>query len=203
MKFKISKIQILLVPLLAVGLASCAVTDFDRTANFSVYKTFSWGTADVKVENPVYESDLIHKNIKNTIEEEFAKRGIVKEKENPDFLVNYHTYTEKKEQISGRSYYGSPFFYPYGFVPFIYRWGWPLPYAYGMPQHYTYTEGTLIVDIFDTKSNEVVWRGTVAGKVDDVGNLQKQIDKGIRAIMKKYPVTPDSAPLLLEKKDNV
>jgi len=112
----------LLVPLVALGLTSCAVTDFDRTANLSVYKSFSWGKADVKVENPVYESDLIHKNIRNTIEEEFAKRGIVKEKTNPDFLVNYHTYTEKKEEMAGRSYYASPFFYPYGFMPFMYRW---------------------------------------------------------------------------------
>jgi len=61
----------------------------------------------------------------------------------------------------------------------------------------------LIIDILDAKSNEVVWRGTVTGKVDDVANLQKQIDKGIRAIMKKYPVTPDSAPISLDKKDNV
>jgi hypothetical protein len=72
-----------------------------------------------------------------------------------------------------------------------------------MPQHYTYTEGTLIIDILDTKTNEVVWRGTVAGKVDDVANLQKQIDKGIRAILKKYPVTPDTAPVLMDKKENV
>ena len=203
MKYLKMKIHLLLVPLVAIGLTSCAVTDFDRTANFSIYKTFSWGKADVKVENPIYESDLIHKNIKSTIEDEFAKRGIVKENSDPDFLVNYYTYTEKKQQTSGRSYYGSPFFYPYGFSPFLYGWGWPFPYAYSVPQHYTYTEGTLIIDILDVKSDEVVWRGTVSGKVDDVANLQKQIDKGIRAIMKKYPVTPDAGPLLLDKQDNV
>jgi hypothetical protein len=61
----------------------------------------------------------------------------------------------------------------------------------------------LVSPIATVKSDEVVWRGTVSGKVDDVANLQKQIDKGIRAIMKKYPVTPDGDPLLSDKQGNV
>lgn len=193
----------MLVGLIAVGMTGCAVTDFDRTIKFSNYKTFAWGKTNVKVMNPVYESDLIHKNIKRTIEEEFAKRGIVKQKNNPDFLVNYQTYTEEKEKTSGRPYFASPFLYPYGFSPFMYRWGWGFPYGYGMPQTDKYTEGTLIIDILDTKTMELIWRGTVAGNVDDVAKLQKQIDKGVRAIMKKYPVTPDYAPLRTESPDNV
>jgi hypothetical protein len=78
----------------------------------------------------------------------------------------------------------------------MYRWGWGMPYAYAEPQTYNYTEGTLIID---AKTDELVWRGAATGKVDDVSNLQKQIVNGIRAIMKKYPVTPESDPILPEK----
>ncbi len=203
MRYKLMKVNLWLVGLLIVGLTSCAVTDLDRTANFDAYKSFFWGKSDVKVENPLYESDLIHKNIKNTIEQEFAKRGITKKKHNPDLLVSYHTYTEQKEHTTGRPYFGSPFYYSYRFMPYMYGWGWPFPYGYGIPQTETYTEGTLIIDILDVDRNEVVWRGSVAGKIDDAATLQKQIGKGIRAIMKKYPVTQDSAPLSLEKKEDV
>jgi hypothetical protein len=200
MNYMIKKINVLLAVALAAILTSCAVTDVDRSANLGALRSFSWGKSDVKVENPVYKGDLIDKNIKSTIEQEFAKRGIVKKNSNPDFLVSYHTYTEKKEQTSG-SYYGHPFYGPYGFSPFMYRWAWRFPYSHRMPQTYTYTEGTLIIDIVDTKTDEVVWRGSVAGRVD-AAKLQKQIDKGVKAIMKKYPVTPESSPLLPSKPDN-
>src|SRR5688500_13232068 len=98
MKYAIKKINILLTGVLVTVLTGCAVTDIDRSANLGALKTFSWGKSEMKVENPAYKGDLIDKNIKSTIEEEFAKRGIVKETSTPDFLVSYHTYTEKKEQ---------------------------------------------------------------------------------------------------------
>jgi hypothetical protein len=203
MKNSSKNINVLLLGAVMFGIASCAVTDIDRTADFNRLQSFGWGKAEIKAENPVYESDLIHKNIKTTIEQEFAKKGILYNQKNPDFLVSYHTYTEKKEQTSGRSYYGYPFFYPFRFSPFMYDWAWGVPYRYGSSQTYSYTKGTLIIDIIDTKADEVVWRGTVSGNVDNVANLQKQISKGVHAILKKYPVQPESSPLLPEEKGNV
>jgi hypothetical protein len=60
----------------------------------------------------------------------------------------------------------------------------------GPPARRQYTEGTLILDIVDHQTDELVWRGSVSGNVDDVSTLKKQIEKGIKAIMKKYPVMP-------------
>lgn len=186
--------------LLILGVSGCAVTDFDKSADFTHYKTFSWGESEIKVKNPVYDSDLINKRIRQTVEAEFAKRGIVKNDNDPDFLVHYHTYTEEKE----RSYGGYPYrypFYPFGYYPFAFRWGYP--YHWMSPQHNAqYTEGTLILDIVDTKSDELVWRGSVSGDVENTSGLKKQIEKGIRAIMKKYPVTPQ-APLNLGNDSDV
>jgi hypothetical protein len=178
----------LLLAMILVGLSGCAVTDFDRSANFSKYKTFGWGKSDVKVSNPLYESDLINKRIKAAVEEEFAKRGIVKAEADPDVIVRYHTYTEEKERTSGGYPYSYRFF-PYAFYPFGFGW-WGLPLV--SPQTTTqYTEGTLIVDIIDNRTNDLIWRGSVTGDVKDVSGIKKQIEKGVRAIMKKYPVSPE------------
>src|ERR1051325_11459745 len=87
-----------------------------------------------------------------------------------------------------------------GMYPFMYpgmmyyrgfpMWGYPYmgygPYGYG-PGSYQYTEGTLIVDVVDAKTNEHIWRGLVKGNVSDVKALQKSIATGVKAIMKKYP----------------
>lgn len=173
------------------GLAGCAVTDIDHTADFSRYQTYAWGKSDIDVSNPLYKSDLISKRIRNAVDEEFAKRGIVKDQNDPDFIVRFHTYTEEKEQASGGYPYAHPYF-PYGWYPFAFRWGWGyFPYApMSPPTTREYTEGTLVLDIIDHQSDELVWRGSVSGNVDDVSTLKKQIEKGIRAIMKKYPIAP-------------
>ena len=173
------------------GLSGCAVTDFDRSADFTRYKTFAWGKPEVDVENPVYDSDLINDRIRQAVEAEFAKRGIVESNGNPDFIVRYHTFTEEKKSRSGGHPYAYSYRYlPFGFYPFAFGYGYP--YYWMSPPHFQeFTEGTLILDILDNRSDELVWRGAVSGNVDDVAGLKKQIEKGIKAIMKKYPVSPD------------
>lgn len=167
---------------------SCAVTDIDRSVDFSSYKSFSWGTSEIVAKNPVYNSDLISRNIKSTIENEFAKRGIVQDKKNPDFLVSFKTFTEEKLTTTGGNAFYGAYPFPLRFYPMGFGWGWPMYGSFSSPRSYEYTEGTLIVDVKDTRNDELIWRGVVSGNVDNAKKLQKQIQKGIRAIMKKYPV---------------
>src|SRR5690606_3889602 len=121
-------------------LSGCAVTDFDPTADFAKYRTYTWGESNVDVENPLYDSELIHKHIRQTIDEEFQKRGIVRAERNPDFIVLYHTYTEDKMEQSG----GHPYpyrFYPYGFYPYgFHPFAWGYPYWVAPPYAREYTE---------------------------------------------------------------
>lgn len=177
--------HIIFILTIAMG---CAVTDFDQSADFYRYKTFAWGESDVKVSNPLYDSDLINDRIRKTVEKEFSRRGIVRSVDNPDFLVQYHTYTEEKQRTSSAYPYGYRF-YPYGFIPFGFGW-YPAFMVPPYPETRQYTEGTLILDIIDNRTDELIWRGSVSGNVD-ASALKKQIEKGIRAIMKKYPVSPD------------
>ncbi len=202
MKNRWSKYGIAVLLLVAAG--GCAVTDVDRRADFYSYRTFDWGKSIEDVDDPVYKSELIDKNIRSTVEKEFAKRGITRNEQNPDFFVSYHTYTEDKQEVWNRGYYRyGPFpygpFFPWRFYGLYYGWG--LPYGAGYPIEENYTEGTLIIDITDGKTNELVWRGTVRGNVDNISSLEKQIQKGIKAILKKYPVTPqDPLPLMHDER---
>ena len=179
----------ILAGLIIFGLSGCAISDFDHKADFSKYRTFAWGKSEVDVSNPVYESDLIAKRIQATVEEELAKRGVVETNTNPDFIVKYHTYTEEKKRT--QSVYPYRYgFYPYGFFPFAF--GWRYPYYMATPSEVTeYTEGTLILDMIDNRTGDLVWRGSVSGNVEDTARLKKQVEKAVQAIMKKYPVSPE------------
>jgi hypothetical protein len=184
------KMNICLAIAAALTLGSCAVTDIDRAIDFNHYKTFGFSTADINVNNPAYKSGLISSKIRNDIIGEFQKHGLTYSKEDPDLLISYTTFTKDKQQMSNWGYYGG---YPMMMYPRFfygpYMFGYPYmgygPYGGGM---YNYTEGTLIIDVTDARTNEQVWRGLVKGNVSDVGALSKSIDKGVRAIVKKYPV---------------
>lgn len=179
-----------LLALLVLGLSGCAVTDFDRSADFSKYRTYAWGKSEVDVSNPLYDSDLIDKRIQSAVDDEFARRGIIQTNQDPDVIVRFHTFTEEKKRMNSSMYPYSYRFYPFGFYPFF-GWAYAYPYPWmNQPAVSEYTEGTLILDILDQDTGELVWRGSVSGNVEDTSDLRKQIDKGIRAIMKKYPVSP-------------
>jgi hypothetical protein len=169
--------------------ASCAVTDVDRNFDASRYRTYTWGVSELRSDNPEYKSDLIDKRIKYAVEQEFGKRGIVKVSADADFTVNYKTFTEKRSQ-SYSNFSRYPMYpYPFRFGYFPYGFGFGMyPYGWGTARQYDYTEGTLILDIIDNKTGDLVWRGSVKGDVERSPNLQKQIRKGVQAILKKYPV---------------
>ncbi len=176
--------------LLLITLSGCAVTDMDQHADFRKLRTFSWGASEIEVANPLYRGDLLDRKIKTAIEHEFSRMGIYRDDQHPDFTVSYKTYTEKKQNTTPM--YGGPYGYmPFGFYPFGY-----FPFAYGMypyggyPRTYTYTEGTLIIDVMDNSSHEVIWRGSVSDNVDHRNNLEKAVAKGVKAILKKYPGHP-------------
>src|SRR5258708_1107124 len=126
---------------------SCAVIDLDHTANFARYRSFTWGKSRINTNDPVYKSELIDLNIKASIKNEFAKKGITLDPKKPDLLISYQAYTDKREQVYGGGFYYYPYFYPYypiGYIPYgWYVMGGPMPY-WGWPQSYTYTRGTLV-----------------------------------------------------------
>lgn len=178
--------------LLLFSLAGCAVTDIDRTVNFSNLRTYSWGKSEMNAENPIYRGEMVDKKIRAAVDGEFQRLGIARDDRDPDFLVTYKTHTEKKRTSTGRTY-PSYFYQPYFFGPFFpyafgfYPYGWGMiPYSYYRSE--TYTEGTLVIDIMDAQTREVVWRGSVSGNVDNTRNLEKLVSKGVKAIMKKFPV---------------
>jgi hypothetical protein len=185
------KINICIALVGIIILGSCAVTDIDRSADFNQYKTFGFGKPVVEVEDPAFRSGLIEDRIKSTLRQEFQKRGLTYAQKNPDLIVTYQTYTKEKSYTDAYGYM-SPYRFWYG--PGFYRWGpafYPYRgYPYGGQRAYNYTEGTLIVDINDRESGDHIWRGMVRGRVTESA-LQKQVDKAVKAIAKKYPVKQD------------
>lgn len=179
--------------LLTGGLAARAQvsTDYDKNVDFTKYKTYAWLKPDIKVgSNPLYQSDLITRNIQQDVAAELGKRGLRQVSANPDLLIGFHTYTEQKTQTYNNN--TGPLLYPGGFIGgwryFPYGYGnWPYAWNNNI-QTVQYTEGTLVLDFVDAKTNMLVWRGAVQGAVNNPNKIEKEVAKGVRKALKKYPV---------------
>ena len=166
----------MLTPLLALGLlAGCSTvavnSETARDANLANFKTFGWYAAPGAQGKP---ESLADQDIRSSIEKNLAAKGITHAAEgNPDFFVAFHTKTQQEMNVAD---------YGYGY------WG-----GWG-PDVYTYTQGTIVIDFIDPKSNKVFWHGTASGVVDHPENPNaEKIDSAVSKVMERYQTTPVAA----------
>jgi hypothetical protein len=184
-------IGVLLAFLTVLSSCSRVSTNMDKSVNVSAFKSYSWKEPDIKVDNPVYKSDLIDQAIKQNVEKELAQKGLIHNDQNPDLYIVYHTYVQNVQRTYGNyGYYGG---YPYGFYGSPYGWNSFGSYGYTgfgggyLPGSYTVAEETLVLDFIDSHTNKLVWRGSTMDDVTNVSKIEKTLQKDVHSIMKKYP----------------
>jgi hypothetical protein len=151
--------------------------DYDKTVDFSKYETFAWDeTAGTSLAEA---SPLMHSRLKNAIEDEFGKAGVteVEPGENPDFYITYHTNT--KDQVR------------YNTVDYGYRrgpgWYWGGGFGHSATSAYTYSKGTLVIDIWDAHTENLVWRGVSTATVpENPEKAARLIDSSVSKLAKKW-----------------
>jgi hypothetical protein len=161
---------VLLAPSLA--LAQKVSFDFDKTADFSKFKTYALKDG-TKVGDP-----LIDNRIVAAIEAELAAKGLTKKDDGPDIAVVYHVAFDKQKDIT-------TFSSGYGYG---YRWGG----GWGTTDVRVneILVGTLIIDVADATKKEVVWRGMGVKEVDTQAKAEKRdknINAAVKKIMQNYP----------------
>lgn len=171
-------------------LFSCAskniAIDYDPSASFENLKTYNWvpGTP-VKTGNIKLDSDtLLHSRIKKQIENWLDTHGYKKvDVKFADFLVTYYVTVEKKTEIlSINDYYGYPGDWGYGYYGYN--------GVYNRFYAYEYDYGTLIIDIVNSKTRKLIWRGSIGQQVYDRESPEKKIARIARAVdsvLRRFP----------------
>ncbi|WP_224485505.1 DUF4136 domain-containing protein [Robertkochia aurantiaca] len=175
------KIKLLVMPLLAVFvLASCSTvsvaTDYDRSADFSQYRTFAFYKPGIDQADI---SDLDKKRILRAIQNELVAKGWQKSQD-PDILISI--FTKEKDRINVYNNAGWGWGWGWGWNPW---WG-----GAGMTSVSTNTEGSLYIDLIDAKRRELVWQGKGTGDLvtdGDVAKKEERIAEFVREILSAFP----------------
>ena len=142
-------------------------TDYDRAANFAPLKTYSW-RIEQQLPNPLNAQRLV-----DAIDANLKAKGFTKVESGGDMTVTYHAATDKSVDVqsfqSGGAYS---------------CWGGCMTSTTVTPV----TLGTLIVDIVDTKSNKMLWRGSASDTVSgDPKENEGKIQEGVHKMFEKFP----------------
>jgi hypothetical protein len=155
--------------------------DYDRSVDFSQYQTFAWFESDATSMTDT--SPLMHERVKSTLIAALKGGGLQMVGSDPDLYVTYHTQEKEEMQLNTTS-----FGYGYGggwaWDPY---WDWGPSMGSSTTTSYTYTRGTLIVDVWDAERRQLVWRGAAEAVVKEKPeNAARQIEKAVDKMGKKW-----------------
>jgi hypothetical protein len=155
--------------LVFAGMASAqqVKTDYDRSANFALYKTYSWEHVETK-------DPLNVDRIKHAVNAVLAARGWTLVDSGADVAVLAMEITRDQQTLN--TFYDG----------FGGGWGWRRFGGGGFGEATTTTDtykvGTVVVDLFDTKTKQLIWRGAASDTLSDnsdknIKNLNESVDK--------------------------
>jgi len=176
---------IIVTAVVCLGVAAFAQQvqfDYDRSANFSAFKTYQW--VDYK---PVPVGDqLLDRDIKHAVDEQLAAKGLQRVDSGADLLVGYQAGISEEKQFDA---FGSGFG---GGGP----WGWGGP-GWGNWGNVdirgttsTVEVGKLVIGLFDPAAKQLVWRGSASKTLDlkkDPDKNYHTLEKAMSKLFQNYP----------------
>lgn len=177
--------------LISIALALLSVTalaetksDYDRSYDFSTLQTWDFKVITRMPEDPVGTNTLWNQRIHDGLVEHLAQVGYRKLRDGePDFLVTYFMGIKEKYDIR---------YIDYGFPGRWGNWGhwgrwygWTPGYGQVDVWRIPYNESTLVVDLIDPHTNQLVWRGYDTQTID-FDKSEKTIHKSVENLIKRF-----------------
>lgn len=138
--------------------------------DFSKFHTYKW----VDIEGGAHPNQIVDAEIKQSIDTQLASKGMTKtDSEKADLYVGYQIAVDKEKQWNA-----------YGMGGGV-RWG-----GMASASSSTLNVGSLVLDIYDPTTKQLVWTGTATKTIDPSSNQdknQKNLDKAMQKLLKSYP----------------
>jgi hypothetical protein len=154
-------------------LAQTVTIDYDHTVNFLKFKTYTW--TKLHATDPTVED-----RITIALNRDMGGRYMTEVPKGGDVSITAVEATQDKQEFT--TFYNS-------LGDFAWQRGWGS--AGFLDAQATLNDvpvDTLIIDMYDTKTHKLLWRGTVTETVATSGDKNGQmIDKAVTLLIGKYP----------------
>jgi hypothetical protein len=137
--------------------------------NFSKFHTYKW----VNIEGGAHPNQIVDAEIKQAADMQLSAKGLTKtDSDKADLYVGYQTAVQQDKQWNA--------------------WGTGRGFGGGMGQatQSTISVGSIVLDMYDPTSKQLVWTGTATKSLDPSSNQEKNLknlNKAMAKLLKDFP----------------
>ncbi len=177
---------LILLPLLILsGCASPTAIDYDRTQTGRL-QSYLCFVIDTREQRESYQdvalSPIVDRRIVRSLDTELKNKGFQNDCDTPDFRVTFNTFRKSKTEFNDLAVGPTPFRrHPY--------------FGYAGYSHINidqYEEGSLVIDIIDNESKQLVWRGSYTKRLGREAMGNAEVSKIVGKILEHFP--PGNTP---------
>ncbi len=176
---------------LIAGCSNPVYVQKDDTADLNNYHTYMWvDTRASENDNSARAMAYADISVHNAVNSELNKLGWREVSNDPDALISYDILVERSTEQRSEPVYSRPFTRMY-FNPYTRRWST----IYYPSQFYGYDnyevpvkEGTITVNVTDSKSDKIVWQGWTTENMNYSRLTNTEINRSVRNIFNKFDV---------------
>lgn len=168
-------------------------TEKRAQVDLSNYRSYSFLPNQDTIRNSDYDNDYVNEIVIDEIRQNMRERDFTLERNQPDLLVYYHLMFDEEMAVNASPIYTNYSYYRPGYYvgPYYrnvaYNNYFTVPRLSGTNiQQVPYREGTIVIDLIDRRTNEIIWRGR-AEDVVERGNLEQELRSYIDAIFSEFP----------------
>ena len=161
----------------ACGLGVVAGADFTPGVDFARYASFEWDDPDDRpVGDPRLQNNpFFNQRFEAAVALELAEHGIRQNAEGPRLLVHHHVTVRSRVDVYEADA----------------REGYSANRRNESPQVIEFEEGTVLVDIADAESKEILWRGwaqfDITRALADPDVMERAIQEAVAKMFDRFP----------------
>src|SRR5262245_4279261 len=166
----------------AVGLAETK-SDYDHNYRLAPGSAWNFRTQKSAANDSLGNNGLWDRRVRDDLTRQFAAAGLTQAGNAPDLLISYHLGTRRGYETE---YLNTGFPGYYGRFGYRRHWagvgfGWGTTTVGKIP----YMKSTLVMDVYDARTNQLVWRGYDTKSIN-YNQADKTINDAVGHLMKRF-----------------
>lgn len=176
--------------------ASCGpkVDTNKKTAqSLSSFDSYAFLPNQDTIQTSQYNNEQVNEIVIAEIRENMEELNYRLDRNQPDLLVYYHLMLDEEMAVNANPVYTNYSYYRPGFYVGPYYRNYAYNNYFTVPriagsgiQEMPYKEGTIVIDLINRRTNEIVWRGSAEDLVAP-GNITDEVRTYVNAIFERFP----------------
>ncbi|HER39951.1 MAG TPA: DUF4136 domain-containing protein [Salinimicrobium catena] len=181
---------------LSLFVVSCGpkVTTSKKTAkDLDSFSSYAFLPNQDTIKTTRYDNKYVNEIVIDEINENMQNLDYRLDRNQPDLLVYYHLMMDEEMAVDANPIYTDYSYYRPGYYVGPYYRNYAYNNYFTVPriagagiQQVPYKEGTIVIDVIDRRTNEILWRG-IANDVVTPNNLEEELREYVNAIFDQFP----------------